>query len=901
MANSTITTPPPAITLLNFNANGIKTQKSLIMSFLARYKVDLVCITETHLVQAENFKINGYEVIRQDRSARTASGGVAIFIKNKYLHSTITIDNVSSMEVVGVQIQLANNKKLRIITAYKQPNKTLLEKDMINLFDSSIPTMVIGDLNSKSTTWGCRTNNPNGNKLVQIASNLRLNISAPEEYTYFPYRVDHQPDILDIIVSKNISWPINQSVISELDSDHLPIIITMNNIIIPTLSIPRLINGKIDWRLFQIYLNGTLSAPKLTNCKEIDKYVENLTNTVKEAAKNSTKEYRKRPKINYNMPPLFIIKLIEEKSRIRRKWQRIRDPQIKSRLNNLTHKIRNLLDQHRIETYNRTISTIEPNDPGLWKATKYITKRPTIIPPIKGNGCTYETDDEKCKMFAENLEKTFSPSLQDEARLRMGPIINFNETHLPNTQDFDQPVTPSEIRGYINGLCIRKAPGFDLMPNILLKNLPKKSVVFLTGLFNACFRLGYFPDAWKHAHILMVPKQGQNHSDCTSYRPISLLSTLSKLFEKCISVRLKAFLNSKNIIPATQFGFRKNHSAVHQLLRVTEIIERGFEAKQYTTIAFLDISKAFDKVWINGLKYKLLKINTPSYISAVLFSFLLDRSFAVRINGSLSETKCIRAGVPQGSLLGPTLYTIFTYDIPHLQINSIATFADDTAIITQHKHLNQSAHLLQESLNKIGKWIKEWGLNINESKCQLKIFTLRRIPRTKNLEINNREIPWLHKDQPAKYLGLYFDTRLTWSYHINNKLNQGYARLKQLYHLINRNTPLKLECVLLLYKSLLRSLLTYACPVWCATSKTNINKLQVFQNKLLRIAVNAPWFVRNEQIHMELQTETIAEFVKRQSTNFFNSLDLCSSAQSLQLGHRNIHRRLKRKLPQDII
>jgi hypothetical protein len=134
----------------------------------------------------------------------------------------------------------------------------------------------------------------------------------------------------------------------------------------------------------------------------------------------------------------------------------------------------------------------------------------------------------------------------------------------------------------------------------------------------------------------MLPKPGKNHKEVNNYRPIT---TTSKLLEKCIAPRLRENLDDNDIIPSTQFGFRQGHSTIHQLQRISEIIERGYESKQYTTIAFLDISKAFDKVWIQGLMYKLLKIKLPTNICAILFSFLNDRTFNVKVNAPHQEQR----------------------------------------------------------------------------------------------------------------------------------------------------------------------------------------------------------------------------------------------------------------------
>lgn len=311
-------------------------------------------------------------------------------------------------------------------------------------------------------------------------------------------------------------------------------------------------------------------------------------------------------------------------------------------------------------------------------------------------------------------------------------------------------------------------------------------------------------------------------------------------------------------------------------------------------MVLLDVAQAFDKVWIEGLKKKILDLNIPSYLQTIIFSFLEHRTFAVKVNSRISQVKEIHAGVPQGSILGPLLFNIYTSDIPTVTA-SLAIFADDTAIITQRSNLDEAIHELQNAVNKIIKWYNNWNIRINPAKCQGKIFSLRRIIDPPNIEISGAIIPWNPKDRAIKYLGVHLDTRLTWSYHINQKLSQGNNRLRQLYPLINRKSSLKPECTILLYKTLLRPLVLYASPVWLNTSKTNIQKLQRFQNKILRIAVNAPWYIRNNQLHFELGVLPIQDFMLKCAKKFFINASACDGAVFFNLCQKNIYTRLKRK------
>jgi len=202
-------------------------------------------------------------------------------------------------------------------------------------------------------------------------------------------------------------------------------------------------------------------------------------------------------------------------------------------------------------------------------------------------------------------------------------------------------------------------------------------------LFNAITKIGYFPQKWKKSIIIMIPKPEKDKTQ-PSYRPISLLTCLSKLFEKGLLLRISPHLKTHNTLPSYQFDFPAKHGAIEQVNRITTEIRTAFEHREYCTALFLDVAQAFDRVWLDGLMFKINKL-LPQNIHKLLKSYLDKRVFAVRCSSSTSSDFTIEAGVPQGSVLGPILYTLYTADIPTNYQLTIFTFADDTAIISRSR------------------------------------------------------------------------------------------------------------------------------------------------------------------------------------------------------------------------
>ena len=194
------------------------------------------------------------------------------------------------------------------------------------------------------------------------------------------------------------------------------------------------------------------------------------------------------------------------------------------------------------------------------------------------DGSWAKNNEQKAKIFANHLETTFQPHGENE-----------------NTPGWEEPVqenkeiqltTPKEVSVEINNINPKKAPGFDLITGEVLKNLPRKAIVKLTTLINAAFRLRYVPRLWKVAEVIMIPKPGKPPHEVGSYRPISLLPVISKLFKKLLLKRIKPLIEEGQLIPSHQFGFRNKHSTIDQVHRITHVIEKALEEKKYALLSF---------------------------------------------------------------------------------------------------------------------------------------------------------------------------------------------------------------------------------------------------------------------------------------------------------------------------
>ena len=222
------------------------------------------------------------------------------------------------------------------------------------------------------------------------------------------------------------------------------------------------------------------------------------------------------------------------------------------------------------------------------------------------------------------------------------------------------------------------------------------------------------PDKWKKANVIPVHKK-ESKNLLKNYRPISLLPVCGKIFEKCIYNSLYGYLQSNDILSKSQSGFRKGDSCISQLLAITHEIYSNFDAipSLETRGIFLDISKAFDRVWHEGLLFKLKSYGINGPPLTLIKSFLSNRFQRVVLNGQTSNWKEVLAGVPQGSVLGPLFFLIFINDIPEGIKSNIKIFADDTSIFSVLKDNDRDTAILSEDLNLISNWDFRWKMSFN--------------------------------------------------------------------------------------------------------------------------------------------------------------------------------------------
>ena len=396
---------------------------------------------------------------------------------------------------------------------------------------------------------------------------------------------------------------------------------------------------------------------------------------------------------------------------------------------------------------------------------------------------------------------------------------------------FCSPFSPAEFYAAASNLSSSTATGPDKVAYPMLKHLPRSGMDFLLHIFNLSWSSHSFPSIWKTSSIIPIHKMGKPLDSPASFRPISLTSYVSKLFERIILSRVLFFLESNSILSPRQADFHPGRSTLDQILYLSQTISDGFNKPRpgsRTILSTIDFSKAFDSVWHPALFHKLISAGLPPCFARWTPSFLSDRRACVVFQYHKSRSFRVRPGVPQGSVLGPVLFSLFINDLPASLPSSVSCslYADDLAIWSSSPSVPTAVEATQGALFRLERWSEYWCLPLNPSKCEASFFSLD--PHQANLQPNLLLLGSRLRFNPTStFLGVTFDRTLSFSKHVSSLKAKFFPRLKALRCISVSSWGPSKESLSLLYKSFLRPLLTYASPGWFPfLSATNITELE---------------------------------------------------------------------------
>ena len=562
-----------------WNCQGVRSKRKELELYLNENSIDIIALNETFLNKKVNFKIQGYDTIRNDRSTGQ-KGGVAFLVKhglvvNKEFRNA-DFNIITDNEALAINLELSCNQNLTLATIYcpnGKPNLSLFQT-IYNLSDN---VMFVGDFNSKSEAFGCASKNDSGPILKTIQNTLDLIYLNNTEHTHMDRR-NGNTDILDMVfITQNLIIHDTQFQIGvDLGSDHLPIEISIdttthrNTFTNPT----RYKFDQTNREVFESILEEALGSEDFSghlSTNDLDRYADFIVTALHTAVdKAIPKSKSVRPESN----PISneTLALIKEKRKLRRQYSQMKDPAVKTRINQLQKLFAESVERHF---------------------------------GIESDHFDSNHFNEVNKFIEDNYQYFYPPEDSDDYRFDVG-----NEHEL--VADVDAQTLIKLVKFLKRG----KAPGPDIIHNEVLRLGTTTSLFHhLARLFTSSIQLGYIPTAWKLATLRMLLKPDKPINLTTSYRPISLISSIMKLFERVIEQRLRSHLEDIGFINKHQSGFRRATSTDDHLFRLSQSIMESFNRGEHVVAAFLDVEKAFDNVWHNGLRSSIVLGGTGAKFS----------------------------------------------------------------------------------------------------------------------------------------------------------------------------------------------------------------------------------------------------------------------------------------------
>ncbi|MCP3849730.1 MAG: hypothetical protein GY694_05770, partial [Gammaproteobacteria bacterium] len=810
------------------NLNTFLNKKDEILTLIDNERPDILAFTELldkknpELSQAE-LKLQGYETFYGENPGR----GVVLYARedlNAKRFNNLNSHNFS--EHVWCTFKSENGETVLIGNVYRSPSSSdsnydellnILKSDIINTFDR---VYITGDFNLPDIDWNSTNNSEKDQLFIETLREAFLvqHVDKPTRHM-----LGQKANILDLVITKTTEDVLSIDHCSHIGkSDHLLLKITTDirkskvdnsndlrfNYTIGNYDAFRCWLSPTDW---SVIINMTV--------EEGWSYIKSIIDEGKELfiPKTSCKQKSRKPKW---MNPT-VCKSIKKKHLLFKRFLNSNNSYIYKQYIEARNEAARVVKNAKRNHQSNIARECKSNPKKFWKYINNSRKCKTNIAPLTSDKINFVTDDKgKADMLNDFFSSVFT--IEDTENL---PSMSPGE----KSKGFllsDLRVTRESVQRKLATLNPFKSPGPDMVVPKLLKELSSELAVPLTILFNLSLERGEVPSEWKHAQVSPIFKKGDKSSP-NNYRPVSLTCIVCKILESFIRDSVQDHMESLGLFSDCQHGFRSGRSCTTQLLEVMNDFTSFYDDNLPFDVIYLDFKKAFDTVPHFRLINKLRGYGIDGNILKWIDSFLSNRTQQVKINNEFSNVSNVTSGIPQGSVLGPVLFTIFINDLPE-HVNSLCKiFADDTKIY----NICENFKILQGDLEALQFWSEKWQLFFNIDKCVCLHFG-RKNPKVDYTITCKGRSQALQESNEEKDLGVTFDTKLKFDQHINtviNKANKVLGLIKRNFKCMNKFT------LITLYKSLVRPILEYGQPVWAPFLKRQTKLIENVQRRATKL------------------------------------------------------------------
>ncbi len=862
--------------LAHLNVRSLKSRKNHTIDQVAilveSENIDIFCISETWLspeVADSEITVDGYALYRKDRGSR--GGGVAMYVKSDIPHSFRSdLTHNSNIEAVWVTLKPVKRKPFNVCSFYRPPSAGDDYFDnMLQNFETALSedeAVILGDFNMNYTVDESLASN-SAHYLEMFLDCAQL-IDKPTRVT------NSSSTTIDLIYTSMVEHHSTSGVLECALSDHY-MTFTVLKFSCKKRSAPRIVTVR-DFKNFDpLQFNNDIMDcglyDSVSNSPNVDEAWHSWSSNVLTIMNKHAPMKAHRVK-NRSNPWMSrdILNLMYKRDHLFKKARQTGDPDLLKEAKRTRNKV---LQEIRLakKSYYTDALRNSSSSKCTWKTIRSLlkSKQSGDIPPIAP-----DVFNEYFSGIGPSLNSTF-------------PDANTTNWTLPESRyTFElQEISEDDVLKHLSALPDESnidILGFDAK---LLRLGASVLTPSLTALFNMSVECHHLPADWKRARVTPIYKGVGADDEPGNYRPISIVSHVSKILEKLVNCQLISYFDEHCLLTCDQSAFRRGHSTATAAHKLFDDMQDNINEGLVNGICFFDLKKCFDTIDHEILLYKLEKYGIRGNELSWFGSYLSDRSQTVSVNGVSSSFKTVYTGVPQGSVLGPMLFLIFINDLP-VCLNGTASniYADDTAVHASGSTIHEVNTLLQRNIDNIARWFRENKLVINYAKtfCMLTTSNRNYIPtvglnpeQRLHVNIGHDEIEQVDS---IRYLGLYPDTIFSWTKHVMNlckKISPKVGLLKRLRYIV------PIDCLKLIYQTTVQSHIDYCLTVWGFTSGVNIDKVQRLQNRAARIITsNYDFNIRGLELVKELGWLNI-----RQRRDYFAGILVYKSLNGLSPDH----------------
>lgn len=830
--------------IIQWNIKGFLNNYNELRMLIKEQNPTFLCLQETHCLPnfCPNTPKNYLSYFHNIPQNTTSKQGVGVLIKTNIPHKIVQIN--THLQIIAVEINL--NPKFTIINCYIPPNQQIPCQHLTNILESiQTPVVLLGDFNSWNPLWGSPSPNSRGKILENVINEADLCILNDGRPTHLSTHgtLTH----LDITCCTPNFLPfITWKVLDDLyHSDHFPVIstITLSQTNTTHYTARKFLCDFADWVKFSQTVE--LELEKRPYSDNPNKEANNMTKAIRTAAnlcipQSSNRGRKHVPWWNSDLSILRREKMAA--------WHSFR--RHPTQLNLLEYKKRNAIFRREMkqqkkssfENFAKTIN-INTSPQELWSKVKRLTNHNTqySITAIQTPQHIITEPKLIAHHFAQNwseysLDCNFPNQFRQEKSLQQVP----NQTTSNNAREMEADITMDEL------LCTLKTtkgktPGFDRISYNMIKHLNISTKTRLLTLYNDILSTGIIPQNWKAATIIPVPKRQKNNQLAGSYRPISLISCLSKLVEKIIATRLLWYTEKMKLISSNQVGFRPGKGCIDALLHIDCHVSKALSTRNHTSILSIDFEKAFDRIGSHVILKTLHQWKVGPKIFGFIKAFLQHRKIRARVNGVYSSLYPLVNGIPQGSPLSVLLFSIAFNELSSIlsKNNRIShcIYADDLYILSNIKNNNESNHVLENTLKEIEKWTLISGAKISFEKTK-KLHICKKHQCNANNYSITLQTKTIQNVAELRVLGLIFTHNYSWNRQLSTLKKALLPRVNLISYLSYKGY-VHINTLIHLIKTIIISKIDYGLFLYGSASKTSLNTIKSTYHKAIRTALFA--------------------------------------------------------------